>query len=165
MVFLVELTILPKKLNSSWWKVCLTKTWLCLSVPHGNIIILSWTLIQYRFFKVKVIRVELTFLICIIDRFGIAGTYVDIFPYMVAKIIISSVDKLIIMAKFSAVSMNPDVGHQHILYPSVPSPLHLYLCPVWVCTSRTCRTRSFCHIRPSLLCNHPQSWLRACPYL
>ena len=44
------------------------------------------------------------------------------------------------MATVSSVSKNTDVGHQHIWYPSVPSPILPYLCLVYFCTSCTCNT-------------------------
>ena len=36
------------------------------------------------------------------------------------------------MATVISVPKKPDVGHQHSWSPSVPSPLSLYICPVWV---------------------------------
>ena len=43
----------------------------------------------------------MNFLICITDLFDLAGTHVDIHPYLAENITISNVDKLKIMATFS----------------------------------------------------------------
>ena len=45
--------------------------------------------------------VELTFSIFIIDLFGLAGTHVDMYPYSVANIAASNVDKIKVMATVS----------------------------------------------------------------
>ena len=57
--------------------------------------------------------VELTFYICRIDLFNIAGTHADMCPYSVADIIISNIDQLKIMSTVSSFPTNPDVVHQH----------------------------------------------------
>ena len=57
--------------------------------------------------------VELIFYICRIDMFNIAGTHADMYPYLVADITISNIDKLKIMSTVSSVPTNPDVGHPH----------------------------------------------------
>ena len=55
----------------------------------------------------------LTFLICILQIFDLSGTHVDVYPYSVAKITISNVDKLKIMTTVSSSTTNPDVGRQN----------------------------------------------------
>ena len=74
---------------------------------------------------VILICVELTFLICRIDLFDLAGTHVDMYPYLVANISISNVDKLKIMATVSSVLNNPAVGYHYRLSPSISSLLRL----------------------------------------
>ena len=56
---------------------------------------------------------KLNFLICITELFDLAGTHVDIHPYLAENITISNVDKLKIKATVSSVPNKPDLGHQH----------------------------------------------------
>ena len=72
------------------------------------------------------------------------------YPYFVANITITNVEKLKIMATVSSVPKKPSVGYTYIWYLSVPSILRMYLCSVWVCTPCTCHTHLFCHMLPSL---------------
>ena len=65
------------------------------------------------------------------------------YPYFVANITISNVEKLKIMATVSSVPNKPYVGYTYISYPSVPYLLRMYLCPVWVCTPFNCHTHFY----------------------
>ena len=57
--------------------------------------------------------VELKFPVFRIILFGLAGTHVDMYPYPVANIAFSNVDKLEIIVTVSSVPKNPDVGNQN----------------------------------------------------
>ena len=58
--------------------------------------------------------VELNLLICRIENFDLVGTHVGMYPYFVANITISNVEKLKIMATVSSVPKKPYVGYTYI---------------------------------------------------
>ena len=62
---------------------------------------------------VILIFVELTFWICRINLFNLAGTHVDMYHYSVENIEISNIGELKIMDTVSSVPKNLAVGHHN----------------------------------------------------
>ena len=67
-----------------------------------------------------------------IDLFDLAGTHLDMHPYLVVSITISNIDKWKVMTTVSSVPKDPDVGRQHswlLLY--LLYCVRTYVLPAW----------------------------------